>query len=297
MGYSRTGSHPGLFAYTLFLAFASLVLIVAGSLVTTTGSGLSVPDWPLSYGRLWPRMVGGVVYEHTHRTIAAGVGILTIGLVVLASRVGGLVRRLSWVALGVVVAQGILGGLTVLLQLPPAVSIAHASLAQIFFCLIISLVFLTSPGRTGAGALPCERRLGRLSAAALAAIFLQIGLGAYLRHVGSALALWLHVIGALIAVTAVLACTAVGLQTQAAPLRRLSGHLALLLFVQLALGLTTLLSRDVLATKVGLPGWLLAVVSSHVVVGSLMLAAALWLVLDLERRRRVPMDLDAGTSP
>src|ERR671939_354274 len=137
--------------FSVFLAGCTVVLLLAGSLVTSTGSGLAVPDWPTSYG--WSmftfppsKWVGGIFYEHTHRLIASTVGFLTI---VLASWLWWKdprpwMKRLGFVALGAVVAQGVLGGLTVLFYLPAAVSTAHAGLAEIFFCLTVAIALFTS---------------------------------------------------------------------------------------------------------------------------------------------------------
>ena len=132
--------------YAVVCACATAVLLVAGGLVTSTGSGLAVPDWPLSFGRLFPPMTGGVLFEHGHRLIAALVGLLTIGLAVWFGRSEprAWVRRLSYLAIGAVVAQGLLGGLTVLLRLPPSVSVLHACLAQGFFCIVVLLAVCTS---------------------------------------------------------------------------------------------------------------------------------------------------------
>src|SRR5262245_17221784 len=109
-------------------------------MVTSTNAGLSVPDWPTTYGYsmfTFPLkgMVGGIFYEHGHRLIATTVGMLTIGLVVFLWRVElrQWVRRLGWVALAAVITQGLLGGLTVIFLLPDPISISHAGLAQIFF--------------------------------------------------------------------------------------------------------------------------------------------------------------------
>src|ERR671934_1543078 len=128
----------------------TVVLILAGSLVTSHDAGLSVPDWPTSYG--WnmftfpPSMwVANIFYEHGHRLIASTVGLLTIILAVwlwIAER--GWVRWLGVIALAVVVAQGVLGGLTVLFFLPPAISTAHAALAEIFFCMTVAIALFTS---------------------------------------------------------------------------------------------------------------------------------------------------------
>src|SRR5881392_3066571 len=119
--------------FTKLVAFATLLLIYAGAMVTSTGSGLAVPDWPLSFGMLMPPMVGGIFYEHGHRMIAATVGFLVViqALWLSAGEPKRFVRLLGWSSLGAVIAQGLLGGLTVKLFLPHAVSIAHAGLAEI----------------------------------------------------------------------------------------------------------------------------------------------------------------------
>src|SRR4026208_1706619 len=133
------------------VAACTVLLILAGSLVTSTGSGLSVPDWPTSYG--WnmftfpmKHMVGGIFYEQGHRPLACGVGFLPIALAVWIWRVEPRrwMRTLGFLALGAVCLQGLLGGITVLFFLPTAISTAHAGLAQIFFCLTIAIALFTS---------------------------------------------------------------------------------------------------------------------------------------------------------
>src|SRR5471030_2314615 len=123
--------------FAKFVAAATLFLIFAGAMVTSTGSGLAVPDWPLSYGMLMPPLVGGIFYEHGHRMIAATVGFLTVlqAIWLQRSEPKRFVRMLGWWSVGAVIAQGLLGGLTVKLLLPKSVSIAHAGLAEIFLCL------------------------------------------------------------------------------------------------------------------------------------------------------------------
>src|SRR5262245_42148223 len=125
---------------------ATLMLVFAGGLVTSTGSGLSVPDWPLSYGMLMPPMVGGVRFEHSHRMVATSVGFLTLVLAIWTARREPRrgVRSLAWGALAAVVAQGVLGGLTVIFLLPTPISVSHACLAQTFFCIVIALAYATS---------------------------------------------------------------------------------------------------------------------------------------------------------
>jgi heme a synthase len=183
--------------YTRVLAAATLLLVAAGGMVTSTNSGLSVPDWPTTYGRqmfAFPlsQMVGGIFYEHGHRLIASTVGLLTIGLVLLLWRMEPRVwvRRLGWVALAAVVAQGVLGGVTVLLLLPDSVSISHAGLAQVFFALTVSLALFTSPTWLAPSRPPVEDAgLRRRMVVLTALVYCQILLGATMRHTGAGLAI------------------------------------------------------------------------------------------------------------
>jgi cytochrome c oxidase assembly protein subunit 15 len=173
-------------------AAASLVLVAAGALVTSTGSGLAVPDWPLSYGMLFPPMVGGILYEHGHRMIAAVVGTMTALIALWAWRRESRrdVQRLAVAALGAVVVQALLGGLTVLLLLPTGVSVAHAGLATVFFALIVLLAVVTSPA--WAVARRVEAPSGRLRALATVlcgVVYGQLLLGAWTRHSGAGLAI------------------------------------------------------------------------------------------------------------
>src|SRR5262245_5073452 len=138
----------GLHRFSLLVACATFFLIIAGALVTSHDAGLATPDWPLSNGQIFPRMVGNLFWEHGHRMVATTVGMLTIVLTIYIYRTEkrSWVKRLGLFALIAVVAQGLLGGLTVKLMLPLAVSSAHATLAQLFFCTTVSLAVFTSPG-------------------------------------------------------------------------------------------------------------------------------------------------------
>ena len=182
--------------FSRFLAACTVLLILAGSLVTSHDAGLSVPDWPTSYG--WsmftfpPSMwVANIFYEHGHRLVASGVGFLTIVLVAWLW-IADPRRWLRWfgvAALGAVVAQGLLGGITVLFYLPPAVSTAHAALAEIFFCMTVAVALFTSPGwKSNAPALD-DPRLRLMATATTAAIYCQILIGATMRHTGAGLAI------------------------------------------------------------------------------------------------------------
>ena len=184
----------GLHAYAVTVAVATGCLLFIGGLVTSTGSALAVPDWPLSFGQVFPRMTGGVLFEHGHRLAASTVGVLTVILAVWLVRAERRrwVRRLGIGALLAVVTQGALGGLTVLLKLPVAVSVAHAGVAEIFFCLTVTIALVTSRGwleavdRTADDGAPS---LATLAATTVGVAYLQILVGALMRHSGAGLAI------------------------------------------------------------------------------------------------------------
>jgi len=140
--------HRGLHRWSILLAFCTLLLVVAGGLVTSRDAGLSVPDWPLSYGKLMPKMEGGILYEHGHRMIATTVGLFTIVSLVWIFRVDRRkwMRTLAISALMAVIVQGVLGGITVLLLLPWWISSSHATLAQLFFSTTVTIALFTSRG-------------------------------------------------------------------------------------------------------------------------------------------------------
>ncbi len=178
--------------FALLTGGATLFLVFAGGMVTSTQSGLAVPDWPLSYGMLMPPMVGGIFYEHGHRMVASAVGFLTLVLAFWTARRENRrgVRRLAWAALATVVAQGVLGGLTVIFLLPTPISIGHACLAQAFFCLTIALAYATS--REGLTAAPPQAEAGALRPLAIAAtavVYAQLVVGATMRHLHAGLAI------------------------------------------------------------------------------------------------------------
>lgn len=195
---------PGrwLHRFAIAVAACTWLLIMAGGMVTSTGSGLSVPDWPTTYGYnmfTYPfsKWVGGIFYEHSHRLIASTVGFLTIILCVWLWRKEQR-RWLCWlgtIALVAVIIQGILGGLTVRYLLPTPISVMHACLAQTFFCIVISIAVFTSPGwrRTAIATQPgmsSTRGLATPHLAVLmtAVVFGQLILGAIMRHTESGLA-------------------------------------------------------------------------------------------------------------
>lgn len=305
------GRNVGLHRFAVLTAAATLLLVFAGGLVTSTESGLSVPDWPTTYGYnmfTFPlsKWVGGIRFEHSHRLIASTVGLLTIGLAVWIQRREDRrwVRRLGWAALGVVVAQGVLGGLTVLLLLPTAVSVAHACLAQTFFCIVVTLAVVTSPrfrerAPRSFSATFAANPLARLAAVVTGLVFLQLLIGAVMRHTKAGLAIpdfplamgrvvpplgtfpvaihFAHRVTALAIAVLVAVLTARALSSRRPGLARMSLVLAALVLVQIVLGAATVLSRkDVIVTTM------------HVACGALVLGTALSFgiaAIAAERRR------------
>ena len=262
---------------SILLAIGTLFLIFVGGLVNTTDSGLAVPDWPLSYGRLMPPMVGGIFYEHGHRMVATAVGFLTVLLAVLLffKEDRPWVKKASWVAVGLVIFQGVLGGLTVLLRLPPMVSIAHAFTAQSFFCLTLALAVWTSPFWRNNSLQRMEHAqtipLHRLGAALVAVCFVQLLIGATLRHTGHALEL--HIAGAL-AVTILAGSVIKRIWSEASHIKYLgviAGGLLSVLLIQLSLGIASFFILTYHFDVIPIPLWAVITVSAHVAIGALFL--------------------------
>ncbi len=301
----------GLHRFAVLTAGATLLLIVAGGLVTSTESGLSVPDWPTTYGQnmfTFPvsKWVGGIRFEHSHRLIAATVGMLTVVLAAWLARreERRWVRRLGYLALGAVVAQGLLGGLTVLFLLPTAVSVAHACLAQTFFCLAVAIAVVTSPGWRERAPLSVRASfaanpVARIGAAAAAVVFLQLLVGAVMRHTKAGLAIpdfplalgrvvpplttfpvaidFAHRVGAVAVAVLVGLCVARAFHSRRPGLVKAALWLASLVAIQIALGAATVLT-----------GKAVIVTTAHVATGALILGSTLAFgisSLAAERRR------------
>lgn len=312
--------------FAALVAASTGALIFAGGLVTSTGSGLAVPDWPNTYGWfMWTfplsKMVGGIFYEHLHRLVASTVGFLIVVLAIWLYRAEPRpwVRRLGYFALAAVITQGILGGITVLWYLPDAISIAHASLAQIVFCLTTTIALVTSRGwREGyepripdpGSRVPArDTTLARIAVITTIAIYLQIVIGATMRHTGAGLAIpdfplafghlipthwdakiaihFAHRAGAL-AVTLLIAATSGHVfyhHRRSRELVRPAVLLLLLVAFQITLGALTVLSQKQFIIN-----------SLHVVNGALVLVTSLALTLRTHRARFGDV-LDKSDSP
>ena len=276
--------NAGVHRYAIFLAACTFVLLIAGALVTSNEAALSVPDWPLSYGTLTPPMVGGIRYEHTHRVIAATVGLLTIGLAVLLWRKEqrAWVRYLGYAAVGAVVAQGVLGGLTVLLYLHYGMPVAHACLAQIFFGIVVSLAFFTSRWWTSELPLLEDHGLPSIHTLALlnsTVIFLQVVLGAGFRH--RDISVWPHVGGAMV-VLGMVTWTAIVLRKRFEGSREISRARILLHAIfgtQFVLGFAAWWSRYSTANAPQPMPVMVTLTVMHTVVGALLFALSVAVVL------------------
>ena len=273
---------------TKLIAASTLFLIFAGAMVKSHEAGLSVPDWPTSYG--WSmftfpisKWVGNIFYEHTHRLIASTVGMLVIVQAVWLQlrEPKRFLRILGWCSLVVVIVQGILGGVTVLLFLPKSVSIAHAGLAEIFFCINVAIAFFAS--RSYSSLRSVEKGDSPVSATtALAAlVYAQIIVGAVMRHFGAGLAVreifaagpsvvnLLHRIGGVVVALVVIAI-AIRLRRYESnhPLRIVANFLVVFVSAQIMLGVYTVWS-----------GKQPIITSLHVMTGALTLGATVVLAL------------------
>ncbi len=294
-------TNRGLNRFAIVVAISTILLIFAGGLVTSTGSGLSVPDWPLSFGKLFPEMKGGVAYEHGHRMFAGLVGLLTIFLAIrlLRQESRKSVRLLGFFAVLAVLCQAALGGATVLFRLPVVLSVGHAALAELFLCLTVAIALTTSEhwqqeqARIEDSGSPSLRTLAILSTAL---VFVQILLGALMRHTGGGLSIpdfplsygrlvppfftgpilfnYAHRIAGLLVVLVVLWFSArvLGISRLKSSLRIPALTLILSLLLQIVLGAVTIWTL-----KAPIPTTL------HVACGAFTLAVCLWLTMSVFR--------------
>ncbi len=278
----------GLHRFAVLLAVCTLFLVVAGASVTSKEAGLSVPDWPLSYGQVMPPMIGGVKFEHGHRMIATFVGLLTIRLAFWLQRSDrrSWMRKLGWISLAAVIGQGLLGGLTVLLLLPPAVSIAHACLAQLFFCTTLAIALFTSK-QWVEGPEPVHDHgwpsLRSLSILVPSLVLLQVALGAAFRH--RVLSVMPHVIGAMIVALAVMFLAVFVLHQfpNHRSLRPTALAVLAITFVQVFLGIAAYFARLEAAAR---PLAMVLSTVAHVAAGALTLASVVALSIQIRRNVR-----------
>jgi cytochrome c oxidase assembly protein subunit 15 len=287
-----------LYRYAVFCAFATFCLIIAGALVTSTGSGLSVPTWPFAPHTLLPPLVGGVLFEYGHRMIAGTVILLTLILVfqLFKNHANNTLKKLGIAALVAIFLQALLGGITVLTGLPPVVSIAHAGLAQIFFCIMVVLAFLANPDLQNQENFFWEKTklFFFLTLLTPIVLYVQILAGALVRHIGAALVIpdfplvfghlfpppqnenfpvWVNFIhtrvGAIIAFLFVVWTGHLAMRSPSKSVKKIGAISLFLLAGQILLGMSILWSwRNVIPT------------TAHVVVGALLFVANVILAVE-----------------
>jgi heme A synthase len=267
------------------LVALTFALVLLGGVVHSTGSSLACPDWPLCYGMVFPPMRGGILYEHGHRLLASGVALCTLALALAVwPRRDTPLRLLAALGVVLVLFQACLGGLTVILRLPPPVSITHLATSMAFFAWALLMLFrLQMPvGSQPDGTALVSRRY---VAWAAGLIYLQIIVGAAVRHTAASMSCgpemltclgdwlpttgpqWLqtsHRVLALVVMAAVVAATVGPMRAARRAGRRVAYRFGLathiLVLLQVAMGLLTL--------RTG--------VQMHVVTTHLALGAALW---------------------
>lgn len=272
----------------LLTAGATFPLLFIGGLVTSKGAGLAVPDWPTTFGYNmflypWSEMVGNIFYEHSHRLIASGVGLMTILLcaALWLRETRSWVRWLGAAALGLVIVQGVIGGLRVVL-LEQTLAILHASLAQAFFALAVALAVFTSKAWEEAEQRISSTRAARfrlLCVFTTVLVYVQAVSGAVVRHTGSALDL--HVLLALVVMLhlALLVRRARNFDRAQEKLRRPANILIALLAAQLLLGVGSYLGKFSYFGAAWSRDIVVAITTTHVVTGALLLVTCLVLTL------------------
>jgi cytochrome c oxidase assembly protein subunit 15 len=277
------------------VACATLLVITAGALVTSNDAGLSVPDWPTSFGYLVkaPNFVGGIRYEWSHRMVAGTLVTLTLAIALWTWLVEKR-RWVRWLAVGAfctVICQATLGGMTVLFFQPPWLSTAHATVAQTFFCFAVCIALFT--GRKWVEETPqvevdAQRpSLSTLSILSVLVLYVQLILGGMFRHHG--MSWWPHVLNAAL-VAFVLTWTvvrALAVYAHIEAVRRPATVVLGLLIAQLCLGFAAFLTRVAWGKDAAQPELPMVVTTvAHVAAGALLLATTV--VLAIQVWRHVP---------
>ena len=301
--------HPGVHKYALFIVCWTACLLTAGALVTSNEAALAVSDWPTSFGSFFPSLhylTGGALIEHTHRVIAAILGLFIIALAYLLFRYDERpwLKKLGYAAVAGVILQGVLGGLTVLKLLHYWLPVMHACTAEIMFAILVSIAFFTSrwymqdlPQYADAGS-PSIHSVATFNAIV---IFLQVLLGAGFRH--HYMSYSPHVIWSLIVLVSVI-WTAATLRRRfpdVNAIARARKYLHSLLGLQLLLGLGSLWSRLTTADDPQPMPVMIAFTVAHTVVGAILFATSIVTVLIcyrlVPRKREVLFATTKGEVP
>lgn len=295
MKSQSTPYNPWHHRVSVFIAFLTFIVIVMGALVTSEDAGLSVPDWPTSYDHILrlPPWVGGIVYEHSHRMIAGATGILTIILAfwTLFGDRRRWIKVLGFAALATIIMQIVLGGITVLHFLPPAVSTAHSAVGQTFFCIAVAIAIFTGRKWVEAHPAPVDDqghpKVFVLCLYSIGILYVQLVLGGMFRHHG--MSWWPHVLNA-VAVALILTWTAVRALVEFPKIEAIRRPAMLVLFIlvlQLMLGFAAFLTRIVWVGEQANNTMVFTTVA-HTSVGALLLATASVLTIQVWRHIAVP---------
>lgn len=279
--------HPGIHKFSIFVVCWTVVLLTAGALVTSKDAALSVADWPTSFGQYFPPLrllTGGAFYEHSHRLIAALLGIWVIVLAVMLYRKEERpwLKKLGLFAVGGVIFQGILGGLTVIKLLHYWLPVLHACTAEILFITLVSIAFFTSrwwmenlPQYEDRG-IPPVHAIVTLNASL---IFLQILAGAGFRH--QYINIKPHVIGSVVVLSSVIWTAAVLKKrfSQVKEIVRVRVALHAIVGVQILLGIAAYWSRIATASDPQPMPVMVGFTVAHTVVGACLFATSIVAVL------------------
>jgi heme a synthase len=292
-----TTYHPSVHRFSIFVVCWTILLLIAGALVTSNEAALSVPDWPLSYGTLTPPMVGGIRYEHSHRLIAGGLGLLSIALAVLVwtKEERRWLRWFSVIAVAGIAAQAVLGGEVVIKLLHYWLPVMHACFAQIVFAALLSIAVFTS--RWWISDQPQVEDTGSpsihsLAIANAAVIYFQVILGAGFRH--KEIPVWPHMAGALVVLGMVIWLAAVLRRRfeKSAAISKTRILLHAILGTQLLLGLGAYWSRLTTADAPQPMPLTVTLTVLHTVVGAMLFGVSILIVLLcyrlVPRRRELP---------
>jgi cytochrome c oxidase assembly protein subunit 15 len=276
--------NPGVHRFAVFVVIWTILLLVAGALVTSNDAALAVPDWPLSYGSLTPPMVGGIFYEHSHRLIAGGLGIfaLVLGILVWVKDGRRWLRGFGIIAVLGVIVQAVLGGQVVIRLLHYWLPVIHACFAQIVFAAVLSIAVFTSRWWVS-GQAPLEDRgtptIHSLVLLNALIVYFQVFLGAGFRH--QDLPIWPHIAGSMLVLASVVWTTVV-LRKRFSQSRELSKARVLLhavFGVQFLLGLGAYWARLTTADAPQPMRLMVVLTVTHTVVGALLFAVSVLTVL------------------
>jgi cytochrome c oxidase assembly protein subunit 15 len=281
-----TTYNPGMHRFAKFVVAWTVLLFIAGALVTSNNAALSVPDWPKSFGTWFPslrQLAGGAFFEHSHRVIAGALGIFVLLLAILIWRKDNR-RWLRWfgvIAVAGVAVQAVLGGEVVRQLLQYWLPVIHACFAQIVFAAVLGIAVFTSQWWISERPQLADRGAPSIQTVAMinvGVIFLQVVLGAGFRH--SEIPVWPHIVGAF-AVMATVTWTAVALRKRfgnSPELSRVRGLLHAIFGIQFALGFGAYWAR-LTSEKAGPTSLTVIATVTHTVVGALLFAFSVLIAL------------------